>query len=103
MHFGPRIWASDFVPALAALSRWTTIAVIDGAAPPTSINPQAAESGKRAARTALGDRRYEDEAAFGRSLSHEAFEAFLQRELDELGIEQEPRSTNRGSDAGAAS
>ena len=57
--FGPRQFAAELLHFFAPLHRWSTIAVLDGAAPPVSIFPDAARQAKEAARRELGDAAFE--------------------------------------------
>jgi hypothetical protein len=90
LPFGPRQIAADHLGNFAALGRWSTIALIDGASPPVSIFPAAARRAKAAARQALGERRYAASARLGRAMPHDELFGSLHDELDALGVRRAP-------------
>jgi hypothetical protein len=86
LPFGPRQVAGECYDALAHGERWRTIATLRGATPPVSILADEARRAKAEARSRLGSAAYDEAVARGRALSHEAFERFLDEELDRLGV-----------------
>src|SRR5262249_4700915 len=61
----------DWLPALAQLGRFETVAIVDGAASGLSIWPARVAAGIEAARTALGADAYERAKARGGTLTNE--------------------------------
>jgi hypothetical protein len=86
--FGPRQFAGELLHLFAPFQRWSTIAVLDGAAPPVSIFPDDALRAKQTARRELGDADFDACAMRGRRMLHDEFDSYLSSELDLLGIEQ---------------
>jgi predicted ATPase len=86
LPFGPKGHAHDFVPSMAALKSWSTIAMLDGAAPGASIFPAEVRAAKAAAREALGENTYDRFVRRATGLTHAEYEAFLHTELDALGV-----------------
>ena len=86
--FGLRQFAGDLLHLFAPFQRWSTIAVLDGAAPPVSIFSDAARHAKQAARRELGDAEYDACVTRGRRMLHDGFDSYLSGELDLLGTDQ---------------
>jgi predicted ATPase/DNA-binding SARP family transcriptional activator len=86
--FGLRQFAGELLHLFAPFQRWSTIAVLDGAAPPVSVFPDAARLAKQSARRELGDADFDACATRGRRMLHDEFDSYLSGELDLLGIEQ---------------
>ncbi len=86
LPFGIRQLAAEAIPALGTLERWTDVALLAGAAAPTSVRPADVDRAKHLAASALGADAYDHAVRHGRRLDQDAFLSYLTQLLDDLRV-----------------